>query len=358
MGRTLDRSSIARVAQGFLLRKAIGVIDGARIIGSHTTIVPRHFREHWKSNSIFRNYANAVASRARGKGTSPRRVAGGRALLGAPRRRGERMIDERIIGWTVFGILLCSWFVWVRRARMVYRQKKELAGEAQTPLPWWFRHLYFPLATTLLYIPVVASWLYWGRPRWSMTALVLTVACNISSAIVGGMLIKRWLLPPTTKPQPSRRILIMNFIIINLWIAMIWVAIIRGYLNETPASSPIAWELPPVLPPDSELMQSWKAQIAAHLGRNKRFPEEARFRGEEGVAHVFFSLDRQGRLRESRVVQSSGVVSLDEEALALLRRSEPYPPPPPEWPREYVDFNVPIRFNLHPLTPLPPPFYR
>ena len=25
-----------------------------------------------------------------------------------------------------------------------------------TPLPWWFRHLYFPLATRILYIPVAA----------------------------------------------------------------------------------------------------------------------------------------------------------------------------------------------------------
>ena len=61
------------------------------------------------------------------------------------------------------------------------------------PLPRWFRHLYFPLATTILYIPVAALWLYWERAPWSMTAILIAVAYNISGATVGGVLIKRWL---------------------------------------------------------------------------------------------------------------------------------------------------------------------
>jgi TonB family protein len=84
-------------------------------------------------------------------------------------------------------------------------------------------------------------------------------------------------------------------------------------------------------PYDSEVARSWKAQLVAAMLRNKRYPEEAPSCGEQGVVHIFFSLDRQGRLLDSRLVQSSGVDSLDEEALALLRRGEPYPPPPPEW---------------------------
>ena len=51
---------------------------------------------------------------------------------------------------------------------------------------------------------------------------------------------------------------------------------------------------------------------------------------------------------ESRVVRSSGAAALDEEALALLRRAEPFPPPPKEDFRgERVDLTVPIRFNLN-----------
>jgi protein TonB len=48
----------------------------------------------------------------------------------------------------------------------------------------------------------------------------------------------------------------------------------------------------------------------------------------------------------SRVVRSSGASALDEEALALLRRAQPFPPPPPELPGGRVDLTMPIRFNL------------
>jgi hypothetical protein len=29
-----------------------------------------------------------------------------------------------------------------------------------------------------------------------------------------------------------------------------------------------------------------------------------------------------------------------------LRRAQPFPAPPSDWPGEHVDLNVPIRFNL------------
>ncbi len=84
----------------------------------------------------------------------------------------------------------------------------------------------------------------------------------------------------------------------------------------------------------------------ALLERNKRYPEVAQSRRQQGIAQVFFSLDRQGRVIDSRVARSSGASVLDEEALALLRRAQPFPAPPRELPGERVDLTVPIRFNL------------
>jgi protein TonB len=52
-------------------------------------------------------------------------------------------------------------------------------------------------------------------------------------------------------------------------------------------------------------------------------------------------------LIDSRVERSSGVSELDEEALALLHRVQPFPPLPPELPGERVNLTVPIRFNLN-----------
>jgi protein TonB len=99
-------------------------------------------------------------------------------------------------------------------------------------------------------------------------------------------------------------------------------------------------------PKSSNAIPTWKTQIVALLERNKRYPPAAQSRGEHGVAQVFFSLDRQGRVIDSRVVRSSGAPALDEEALALLHRAQPFPAPPTELPGPHVDLTVPIRFNL------------
>jgi len=71
-------------------------------------------------------------------------------------------------------------------------------------------------------------------------------------------------------------------------------------------------------------VKDWKSQIVARLHEHKRYPEEAKSRRQHGVAQVFFSIDREGRLLESRVVRSSGTNALDDEALALLKRAEPF----------------------------------
>jgi protein TonB len=84
----------------------------------------------------------------------------------------------------------------------------------------------------------------------------------------------------------------------------------------------------------------WGAEINAHLDRFKRY------KGDKGVALLAFSIDRQGHLVESHVVKSSGSALLDEESLALVRRADPFPQPPPQVPGARIDFTVPIRFNI------------
>jgi periplasmic protein TonB len=95
----------------------------------------------------------------------------------------------------------------------------------------------------------------------------------------------------------------------------------------------------------SNAVQTWQKQIFALLARTLRYPALAERRGQTGIAQVAFSLDRQGRVYEPRIVRSSGVAALDEEALALLERAQPFPPPPArEFPGERVSLSVPVRF--------------
>jgi len=117
-------------------------------------------------------------------------------------------------------------------------------------------------------------------------------------------------------------------------------------IPEQTAAVPAAPMQGRLTPTQSSTVPTWKMHILALLERNKRYPESAQSRHQQGVAQVFFSLDRHGKVINSRLVRSSGATVLDDEALALLRRAQPFPPPPPELPGARVDLMVPIRFNL------------
>jgi len=115
-------------------------------------------------------------------------------------------------------------------------------------------------------------------------------------------------------------------------------------IPERTAALPAAPTQGQATPQNSSALAAWRSQIVAVIERNKRYPETSARRGEQGVAQVFFSLDRQGRVIDSRVVRSSGASALDEEALALLRRAQPFPPVPPEILGDRVNLILPLRF--------------
>ena len=86
--------------------------------------------------------------------------------------------------------------------------------------------------------------------------------------------------------------------------------------------------------------------MVATLERSKRYPSEARARGEQGVAQLAFSIDRHGGVHHARIVRSSGSSLLDEATLALIERAQPLPPPPPEIAGAEIAIVVPIRYNI------------
>jgi protein TonB len=97
---------------------------------------------------------------------------------------------------------------------------------------------------------------------------------------------------------------------------------------------------------DSNAVPSWKRQVVGILERNKRYPPTARARNEQGTAQIAFSLNREGRVVSSRIVKSSGSSTLDVESLELVKRAEPFPPPPPELTGALISLTVPVRFNI------------
>src|SRR2546426_812661 len=87
--------------------------------------------------------------------------------------------------------------------------------------------------------------------------------------------------------------------------------------TSAPQSVPVQTAAIPAAPTQGQLnpdnptaIPTWKTRIVALLERNKRYPAAAQSRRERGTAQVFFSLDRQGHVIESRIVRSSGAAAL------------------------------------------------
>jgi periplasmic protein TonB len=95
--------------------------------------------------------------------------------------------------------------------------------------------------------------------------------------------------------------------------------------------------------PTSAALATWQRSMVMQLERHKLYPPQAR--GEQGVTTVVFTIDREGHLLSSRVVHSAGSAILDEAALAMLRRAEPFPAPPLGIADELLSITVPIRYN-------------
>jgi protein TonB len=92
--------------------------------------------------------------------------------------------------------------------------------------------------------------------------------------------------------------------------------------------------------------QNWQSLLVSKLERAKRYPSEARARGEQGVAQLAFSIDRNGGVHNARIVHSSGSELLDSETLALIARAQPLPAPPAELAGTEIAIVVPIRYNI------------
>jgi periplasmic protein TonB len=110
-----------------------------------------------------------------------------------------------------------------------------------------------------------------------------------------------------------------------------------------PVAAPVAGA---EVEPMSDAVRRWESALVAHIERFKRYPAEARARGQRGYAKVAFTIDRDGRLRESHIVESSGSQEFDRESLAMLTRSQPMPKPPGEVRTEGLSFVVPVRFSI------------
>jgi protein TonB len=90
----------------------------------------------------------------------------------------------------------------------------------------------------------------------------------------------------------------------------------------------------------------WRLQMVDRIEQAKAFPASGYCK--EGLVKVSFRIDRGGNLLAREVTESSQVPAFDAEALAMLERAHPFPPPPEGVAGTFVTLSVPIRFRQAP----------
>jgi periplasmic protein TonB len=89
---------------------------------------------------------------------------------------------------------------------------------------------------------------------------------------------------------------------------------------------------------------AWQKELIAHLNQHKRYPANGSLDSVEIL--VNFVLDEDGRVLSSAIVRASGDASFDEAALAMIRRSDPVPKPPPLVVQQGLSFTLPVIFRI------------
>lgn len=86
-------------------------------------------------------------------------------------------------------------------------------------------------------------------------------------------------------------------------------------------------------------IRNYGAVVRARIARNKPGG------GGRGSVVIALSISTSGSLTYSRIVRSSGSASLDQDALAAVRRAAPFPPPPSGAAPGQLRFTIPFQFR-------------
>jgi protein TonB len=89
---------------------------------------------------------------------------------------------------------------------------------------------------------------------------------------------------------------------------------------------------------------TWTKELIAHLDKHKRYPAERQQKTAEII--VSFVLDRTGHVLSTSISKGSGDTAFDAAALAMIKRSDPVPQPPPLVADEGLNFTLPVIFRV------------
>ena len=85
--------------------------------------------------------------------------------------------------------------------------------------------------------------------------------------------------------------------------------------------------------------------IQKKIEAQKKYPKKAIEGGQEGTSYVKFTVLPNGDVSEIAIINSSGSLTLDEAAIAMVRNANPFPALPQNSP---LFINLPITFKINP----------
>jgi len=97
--------------------------------------------------------------------------------------------------------------------------------------------------------------------------------------------------------------------------------------------------------PTNDDIRNYQRVLLLHIERYRGYPVDERSRRVEGTVLVRFAMNRQGSVLDAWVDRSSGVIALDDEAIATVHRAQPLPLIPASLP-DRLSIVLPVSFSV------------
>jgi len=115
---------------------------------------------------------------------------------------------------------------------------------------------------------------------------------------------------------------------------------------EQPLEEPTEEDIE-VIDPAKEAMLRYQDMVKQKIEEVRRYPSWAERQGIEGIVYLTFRILSDGLSQDVKIVRSSGSKILDEEAIATIKRANPFSSIPGEINPHFVQMEVSIVFTLN-----------
>jgi protein TonB len=115
-----------------------------------------------------------------------------------------------------------------------------------------------------------------------------------------------------------------------------------------PAPAEAISKIPNVVPQEqvTQSIESYSSLLANAIAKYKQYPKIAQMRGWQGTVIADLEIDSKGSVISVKIKKSSTYEVLDNEALEMIKKASPFPPPPDNLRGKNFNVLVPISFKL------------